>query len=163
MNLWIMSFIGGLVGSVFMDITEHYMAKAGITSGVKGTQIGRWVHGMLNGKIYHPDIETTAPVDNELRIAIIFHYLVAGGGVALAYPVFLTFFDITHLAWQIPLAVLFGLITCILPWFILMPFLGKGVLGKKMPEQASPILAPILSHLAYGLGIGITLGTLSLY
>lgn len=160
MNLWIMSFIGGLVGSVFMDIAENYMAKAGITSGVKGIHIGRWVHGLLSGKIYHPDIEVTAPVNNEVHIAIVFHYLVGGGGVALAYPVFLTFFDITHLARQIPLAVLFGLITCILPWFILMPFLGKGVFGKKMPERASPIIAPILSHLAYGLGIGITLVSL---
>ena len=157
MNLWIMSFIGGLIGSVFMDIAEHYMAKSGITSGVKGIHIGRWVHGLLSGKIYHPDIETTAPVNNEAHIAIVFHYLAGGGAVALAYPAFLTFFDKTHLAWQIPLPVLFGLITCILPWFILMPFLGKGVFGKKMPEQASPIIAPILSHLVYGLGIGITL------
>lgn len=152
-----MAFIGGLVGSLFMDIAEGYMTKSGINSGVNGAYIGRWVHGLFRGKIYHPDIESATPVHNELHIAIIFHYLVGGGFVALAYPAALSFIDSVHFIWHIPFTILFGLLTCVLPWFILMPSIGKGVFGRKMPVDKRPVIAPILSHLAYGLGIGITL------
>lgn len=152
-----MAFVGGLVGSVFMDIMEMYMGKFGIYSGVKGTHIGRWAHGLVKGDFYYQNIDEVAPVDNEMRIAFIFHYLVGGGIVALGYPVILYFLDVSTMVMHIPLAVIYGLLTCTFPWFILMPSIGKGVAGNKMPEQASPIIAPIVSHLAYGLGIGVTL------
>lgn len=153
--IWVTAFAGGLVGSVFMDIAELNMARAGISSGVTGAHIGRWVHGLAKGKIYHSDMETSPPVANELRIAGVFHYLVGGGVVALAYPVMLGLFDFSHIGWHLPLAMLFGVMTCVLPWFILMPAIGKGLFGRKMPTGSSPIIAPIISHVAYGLGIGI--------
>jgi len=68
-----------------------------------------------------------------------------------------TVFHVPSVVWHIPLSLLFGLLTCVLPWFILMPAIGKGVFGHKMPADKKPLLAPILSHIAYGLGIGITL------
>jgi len=157
LTLWIMAFIGGLLGSVLMDITENYMEKFDINSGVNGSYIGRWVHGLFRGKIFIPDIEAATPVHNELRIASIFHYLVGGGVVALAYPAILSFFNSVYFVWHIPLSIIFGLLTCVLPWFILMPSIGKGIFGRKMPMDKSPVTAPILSHLAYGLGIGTTL------
>lgn len=156
MDLWIMAFVGGLVGSAFMDIMEMYMGKVGIYSGVKGTHIGRWAHGLAKGKLYYDNIDDAAPVNNEIRIAFIFHYLVGGGFVALGYPVMLYFVDVSTLFMHLPLAVIYGLLTCAFPWLILMPSLGKGIAGNKMPTQVSPIIAPIGSHLAYGLGIGVT-------
>lgn len=157
MDLWVMSFFGGLAGSAFMDVAEAFMARAGIRSGVQGKHIGRWAHGFSRGRVCHADIEATAPAPREMVMAMTFHHVVGGGVVALGYPLMLAGVPVAHFAWHVPYAALFGLITCALPWLILMPALGKGVFGRKMPPEASPLLAPILSHLAYGIGLGVTL------
>lgn len=157
MDFWGVAFLGGLVGSVFMDVVEAFMANRGIYSGVTGSHIGRWAHGLIRGKVYYSDIEKTEPVRNELKIAFIFHYLIGGGVVALGYPVMLSFVDLISSPFHLPWAIFYGLLTCAFPWFILMPSIGKGVAGRKMPIQAKPIIAPIISHLAYGLGIGVTI------
>ncbi|MFW2372562.1 MAG: DUF2938 family protein [Gammaproteobacteria bacterium] len=152
-----MTFIGGLVGASFMDITESYLSKLGINSGVNGTYIAKWVHGLARGQFYHSNIDNTPALDHEFIIAALFHYIIGGGAVALGYAVLISLQYAPLMAWHIPLSIAFGLMTCMLPWFILMPAIGKGVLGTKMAMGAKPVLAPILSHIAYGLGIGITL------
>lgn len=156
LDVWIVAFVGGLVGSYCMDITESNMANNGIASGVKGEHIGRWVHGIFKGKFYHSDIDEYPTLKNELLVATIFHYLVGGGVVALAYLIMLMSFNVAGGVLHIPLSLLFGLLTCVLPWLILMPMTGKGLFGVGMPGNAKPILAPIVSHIAYGSGIGAT-------
>ena len=156
MEIWGFTFVAGLIGSVFMDLAELQMSKSGVSSGVKGAYIGRWVKGVMGGVFIQPDIVKTSPVENEQDIGQLFHFIVGGGVVALAYPMFLLIIDLgvsaNHLLW----ATLFGLLTCVLPWFVLMPSLGWGVFGRKAPSGSRPIIAPILSHIAYGLGIGIS-------
>ena len=68
MEIWFVSFIGGFVGSFFMDLTEEKMAKYGISSGVTGAYIGRWVIGLRKGVFVHANIKNTKPVKNEIRI-----------------------------------------------------------------------------------------------
>ena len=156
-DFWAVVFFGGLIGSVFMDVVEIFMGKVGLHSGVTGSHIGKWAYGLLRGKIVHADIEATPHVKNELKIAFVFHYVVGGGGVALAYPVMLYIIGISNQPDHILPAIFYGLLTCALPWFVLMPSMGKGIVGRKMRLKASPITAPILSHLAYGFGLGLTL------
>lgn len=152
-----MAFTGGLIGSYFMDIAESYLSKTSINSGVTGTHIAKWLHGLVNGRFYHNDIDAAVPVNHGALIAGLFHYIIGGGVVALGYAALVSMLHVPSLAWHIPLSLLFGLLTCVLPWLILMPAIGKGVFGHKMPADKKPLLAPILSHIAYGLGIGITL------
>ena len=40
MEILLIAFIAGIIGSLFMDITELLMSKVGISSGVKGAYIG---------------------------------------------------------------------------------------------------------------------------
>ncbi len=151
------SFIGGFIGSVLMDITESKMAKLGISSGVTGKYIGRWVYGLFNGVFKHQNIAETAPANNEERIAKIFHFVVGGGVVALCYPLLLEIIGFSSSSNHLMLATLFGLITSVLPWFVLMPSFGWGIFGVNAPRGSRPIVSPILSHIPYGFGIGLTL------
>ena len=153
------SFIGGIVGSVFMDITEVKMAKFGISSGVTSEYIGRWVSGLINGVLKHQNIADTAPANNEIRIAQVFHFVVGGGVVALFYPLFLEVIGLGSSSSHLILATIFGLITSVLPWFILMPLFGWGIFGVNAPSGSRPVISPILSHIPYGFGIGLTLVT----
>ncbi|MGD2118294.1 MAG: DUF2938 family protein, partial [Chromatiales bacterium] len=153
---WV-SVIGGFVGSVFMDVTEAMMGKFGISSGVSGAYIGRWVKGLTNGIFRHRNIVDATPVKNETLIAQIFHYLVGGGVVALFYPIFLEAIGQGTGSNHFALASIFGLVTSVLPWFILMPSFGWGMFGRNAPAGSKPVISPILSHIPYGFGIGLTL------
>lgn len=157
MEIWLVSFIGGIVGSIFMDITELQMSKFGISSGVKGAYIGRWFYGILGGVFRHEDIAKTKSINNEVRIGQLFHFIVGGGAVALLYPVFLIVVGLETTSNHLLLGAVFGLLTSVFPWFILMPSFGWGFFGAKAPLGSKPIISPLVSHIAFGLGIGITL------
>ena len=157
MEIWFVSFIGGFVGSFFMDLTEEKMAKYGISSGVTGAYIGRWIRGLKKGVFVHTNIKNAKPVKNETRIGQVFHFVVGGGVVALLYPLFLEVLGLSISVNHLILATVFGLLTSVLPWFVLMPSFGWGAFGSRAPEGARPIISPVLSHVPYGFGIGLTL------
>lgn len=152
-----MSFLGGFVGSVFMDFTEAKISKLGISSGVSGAYIGRWAKGVLSGKLIHQDIRKVSRVKNEVRIGQVFHFVIGGGVVALFYPIFLEVIGFAGSSNHLTLATIFGLATSVLPWFVLMPAFGWGIFGSKSPKGTKPVISPVLSHIAYGFGIGLTL------
>jgi hypothetical protein len=159
LEIWLVSFIGGFVGSVLMDITESKMAKFGISSGVTVAYIGRWAKGLINGVYIHENIANVAPVHNEVRTGLVFHFVAGGGVVALFYPVFLLVIGFDDSSSHLALATIFGLFTSGLPWFILMPSFGWGIFGLKAPAGSRPVISPMISHIPYGFGIGLTLVT----
>ena len=102
----------------------------------------------------HGEIVKASPLKNELSAGWITHYL-TGGIVALTYPLF-------HLAFNDPMpaghlfpALLWGLATTLLPWFILYPSFGWGFFGVRAPSGTRPLISTTISHLLYGIGLGI--------
>lgn len=157
MEILVWAFIGGIVGAVLMDVTETFAAKVGITSGVNIALVGRWFLGLLRGRFTYSNILDSAPLPNEVKAGWAFHFLVGGGGVALLYPLF---FQITGLPFpgnHLLGGALFGLATSALPWFILLPSFGWGIFGRRGPRGSNALLASTLSHLPYGLGVGVVI------
>ena len=52
---------------------------------------------------------------------------------------------------------IFGFLTNVFPWFWMMPSFGWGIAGYKRSPKANTILAPTISHIMYGIGMGVTL------
>lgn len=157
MNSFALAYAGGIVGAVLMDITESIAARAGLTSGVTVAFVGRWALGTLRGQWTHADIARSPSRRGEVRIGWAFHFLVGGGAVALAYPVFLQAVGSTlpaHLLWG---AVAFGALTSLLPWLLLLPAFGWSWFGRRGPRGSNAVLASTVSHLSYGLGIGLVM------
>lgn len=157
MDLMIWAFLGGIVGAVLMDITEAGAARLGITSGVNVALVGRWFLGLLRGRWAHHDIRRSAPEAHEVRAGWAFHFLIGGGGVALLYPLFFQAAGLALPAHHVLGGLAFGLATSLLPWFILLPSFGWGLFGARGPEGSNAIVASALSHIPYGLGVGVTL------
>ncbi|MCK4704132.1 MAG: DUF2938 family protein [Gammaproteobacteria bacterium] len=151
-----MAFIGGVVGSLFMDMAELEMAKFGIRSGVKAKYIGRWVLGVSAGVLKHRDIVKSQSIKKEVEIGLVFHFLVGGGVVALFYPVFISVFGLDDGHNHLITATIYGFLTCGLPWFILMPCFGWGLFGMRAPAKSKPVISPVIAHVFYGFGIGVT-------
>ncbi len=163
MELWLWAVVGGLAGTVLMDLTAIAAEKLNITRGGRcgGPQvIGRWVFGIFDGRFVHKNIIDSNPVKNEASAGWIFHYL-TGGSLALTYPLF-------HLTLNTPMpqdhlisSVVWGLATTLLPWLILYPGYGWGLFGLRAPRNASPLIATPVAHMLYGLGLGIVLNIAS--
>jgi hypothetical protein len=160
MNTFALAYFGGIVGAVLMDITETAMARIGIRSGVNVALVGRWFLGLMHGRLAHADIQASPSLPREAGLGWAFHFLVGGGGAALIYPAVLLATGVPSPDHPILAGLLFGLVTSLLPWFVLLPAFGWGWFGRSGPAGANALLASPLSHIPYGLGIGavMTLG-----
>jgi hypothetical protein len=149
----ILASLGGILGTVAMDAIKYAGHKARLIGGVRMEMLGRWSLGMLRGKFVHQDIHESPALPGENTAGWIFHYL-TGVVVAWFYPLFMLILGLSMSPPQMWSAVLFGLCTSVLPWFMVYPAFGKGWFGSKAPKAARPILTSIVSHTFYGLGIG---------
>lgn len=161
MNTLVLAYLGGIVGAVLMDITESLAARAGLTSGVNVALVGRWTVGLMHGQWAHADIARSPSQPGEVPLGWAFHLLIGGGGVALLYAAFVHQAGIdvpTHHLWG---GVMFGAVTSLLPWLVLLPAFGWGWFGRRGPRGSNALLASTVSHIPYGLGVGavMALGT----
>jgi Protein of unknown function (DUF2938) len=156
-NSFVLAYVGGIVGAVLMDITETLAARAGLTSGVSVALVGRWALGLLRGQWAHADIARSPARPGEVRTGWVFHFLVGGGGVALLYAAFVRAAGLnapTHCLWG---GVVFGAATSLLPWLLLLPAFGWGWFGRRGPRDSNALLASMVSHVPYGLGVGVVM------
>ena len=163
-GMWFWLVVGGLAGTVLMDITAIAAERLNITSGGRcggPLVIGRWVFGLFGGRLIHKNIIDSSPVKYEVPAGWIFHYL-TGVGLVLTYPLFFYALDIPMPADQLIPSVVWGLVTSLLPWLILYPGYGWGLFGLRAPKNASPLIATPVAHMLYGLGMGIVLNMTSL-
>tara|TARA_B100000315_G_scaffold206321_1_gene200623 strand:- start:481 stop:969 length:489 start_codon:yes stop_codon:yes gene_type:complete len=156
--LWFWSFIGGLVGTVFMDFTVGLLSRAGISSGLEGL-LGRWVLGFPHGQFLingHQE-RLTPPTDIEKFVGKWFHFVIGGGVVALGYPLWFAVLGKVIPGGHLVGGIVYGIATLPMAWFVQYPPFGFGMCGRKAPATAQPILATVPMHLAYGLGLGLVL------
>jgi hypothetical protein len=145
--------LGGVVGTAAMDSIKYIGHKARLIGGVRMDMLGRWSLGMLHGKFVHADIHASPVCAGENMAGWIFHYL-TGIVVAWFFPLFALAFGMTMSPPQMSSAILFGLSTSVLPWFMVYPAFGKGWFGSRAPKAARPVLTSVVSHTFYGAGIG---------
>jgi hypothetical protein len=115
---------------------------------------------LFGGHFIHENIRESNPVRNEVHAGRVFHYF-TGGSVALIYPAFYLVFSVPMPADHLIPSLAFGLATVVLPWFLLFPAYGYGFFGIRGPARSRPLIAPIIEHMLYGLGIGVVLSVAS--
>ena len=164
LELLFWSFVGGLVGSLFMDIASSGVQKLSGGSAAlidRWGLVGRWCLGMFDGRFVYKNISQASPLKNENSAGWFFHYLI-GGGVGFMYPIF-------YLASNVPMpenhlipGLLFGLATVTLPWCIMFPAFGMGFFGVRASNNTVRLIRNTITHIFYGLGFGIVLNITSL-
>jgi hypothetical protein len=58
-------------------------------------------------------------------------------------------------------ALAFGLFTNVLPWLVMFPAMGFGILGLRGPSEFLLLRSSFVNHLLFGLGLGLALRWLS--
>lgn len=144
-------FIG--IGATLLIDTWNILLKHFFNiSSLNFCLLGRWILFMADGKFLHTQIARAEAKPAECITGWTVHYLV---GILFGL-VFV--YSITEW-WANPSllpAVMFGLITVALPFFIMQPALGFGIAASKMPNPLQAQLKSLVTHLLFGCGLYIS-------
>jgi hypothetical protein len=143
----------GIWATLVMDIMAIIFGKLRIIHAlIKPQVVGRWALYMFRGKFIHENINNTPALGNEKLAALISHYLI---GIALAGVYLFMELQEPIIRDQIWMALIFGLITVLLPWLWLYPSIGIGFLASKTPKKSPYIITSLINHTDFGLGMVI--------
>ncbi len=122
--------------------------------------LGRWIGSMANGTFVHPTILETPALRHEAALGLCCHYLI---GITLSAIILYPHFKVRRAPPSLRAAIMFGVGTCVFPYFLMFPAMGFGMLGLKAPEAFVRIVFSAVNHAAFGVGIFLwssILGTL---
>lgn len=151
--------ISGVFATVVLDLWQRLLfAIAGVPPANWGL-IGRWFAHMPRGRFVHDAIAEAEPVANEAAIGWILHYLI---GIAYGFAYLGLVVLLLGGAPSLLNGFLFGLASVVIPWFLMQPALGLGVMGRRTPKPWVPTLNALAGHVLYGVALylGVLLATL---
>ena len=112
--------------------------------------IGRWFCHMPNATFMHADIGGASPKPLECIVGWVSHYAVG----AMYALVFVVLVSASWLAqptlWP---ALLFGLVTVLVPFLVMQPAFGFGVAGSRTPNPSQARRRSLMAHTAFGVGL----------
>ena len=140
----------GVGATLFMDLLALALKHAFSVAPANYCLIGRWFCHMPDGTFTHASIANAAPKAFECGVGWISHYMV---GVVYS----LLFLALVSGSWlrQPTLwpALLFGVVTVIVPFLVMQPAFGLGVASSRTPKPSRARLKSLLAHTAFGVGL----------
>ena len=111
--------------------------------------VGRWVGHMPRGQFRHAAIGRAAPVRGERALGWITHYL-----TGILFALALVILDTPWICEPMLMpALLFGLVTVLMPFLLMQPALGLGIAAANSSNPVKARLHSLLTHLIFGLGL----------
>lgn len=139
----------GIFATLVFDIWQRALQAATGIPATNWGMIGRWFGHIPRGRLVHASIGEAAPVANEAAIGWIMHYLI-GLGYGVVYVGMMTalFGGPTLLN-----GFLFGLASVVIPWFMMQPCMGLGMMGAKAANPNIPRYGALAAHCIYGVAL----------
>jgi len=143
----------GLGATVVMDLWALFLKRAFNIPLPNYCFVGRWLRHMTDGVFKHPSISAAAEKPAECTIGWIAHYTI---GVLFAFALV----ALTTPQWlQSPTpmpALIFGIVTVGMPFFIMHPSFGLGLAASKAPSPSQARLRSLMNHAAFGVGLYVS-------
>lgn len=143
------AFYLGISATLIMDIGLFILKRFNIPT-LNFALLGRWVGWILQGKIIHTSIAHSPALKNEYRLGWIVHYSV---GIVFAF----SFIVIMGKSWLLQPtfypALGFGVITVLIPFFIMQPAMGAGFVSAKTPRPVLNCIKSLFNHSIFGCGL----------
>lgn len=144
------SFFVGVIATLFMDVITLFLKHAFGVTPLNYALVGRLALHSMTGKFYHENIVVSPKVNGESIVGWILHYLI---GVLFAAAFIFYLGDEVLTANSVLLAVGFGLLTVIFPFFIMQPAMGFGFASAKLSTPKRVRLRSLLAHGVFGFGL----------
>lgn len=143
----------GIGATLVMDVWAIVLKRLFNIPSLDYALVGRWLGHMTKGTFAHQSIFNASPTRYEKAIGWFSHYLIgivfAGGLVAAVGQQWLT-------APTLLPALLFGIATVTVPFFVMQPCFGFGVAASKTPKPMNARSKSLLTHAVFGLGLYLT-------
>lgn len=139
----------GIGATAVMDIWLACIKRLGIPT-LNFSLLGRWTGHLVRGQVVHVAISKADPIPGELAWGWFAHYAV---GIAFAA----VFAALRGMEWTLnptllP-AILFGVITVLVPLFVMQPAMGAGFASSKTPTPMKNCARSLVGHAVFGLGL----------
>lgn len=154
MNNLTLSFINailiGLGATLTTDLWALFLKRAFKITAPNYCLVGRWLRYMPGGTFTHSNIASTPQKSAECKVGWIAHYMI---GVTFA----IAFFALVGTNWLhhpklIP-AITFGVVTVLMPFFIMQPAFGLGFAASKTLNPTQARLRSLMNHAVFGIGL----------
>src|SRR5438046_1911906 len=143
----------GLGATIVMDLCAIFLKRAFDIPSPNYCFVGRWLRYMPEGIFRHSSIAAAPQKPAECTVGWIAHYAIgvifALALVLLASPQWLQ--EPTVLP-----AVILGLATVAIPFFVMQPSFGLGIAASKTPNPTQARLRSLMNHAVFGLGLYIS-------
>ena len=151
-DLIIYSAVCGCIATLVMDVWAIIQKRVWAVPPLNYCLVGRWFLHMKNGQVVHMNITQSKEQHLECHVGWFSHYLVgvlfAGLYIALnaVLPVGTSFIAVVG----------FGLLTVVVPFFIMQPCFGFGFLASKAPSPWMARFRSCVAHLSFGVGLYVS-------
>jgi hypothetical protein len=140
----------GIGATFILDLWGWLLALAFKMTPPNYCLVGRWLLHMPAGRFAHEDIGAASAKPFECPTGWIAHYAL---GVIFA----LAFVALASAQWlqapTLPPALAFGVITVVVPFFVMHPAFGLGVAASKTPNPNQGRLRSLAAHAVFGCGL----------
>ena len=148
----------GIGATLVLDLWALFLRRAFNIPSPDYCLVGRWLRYMPGGTFKHKSIAAAPRKDSECTLGWIAHYAI---GAVFA----LTLVVLASPKWlQQPTvlpALLLGVATVVMPFFVMQPSFGLGVAASKTPNPTQARLRSLMAHTVFGLGLYISAVALS--
>ena len=124
----------GIVTNLVIDIWAVILSTILKLPTTNWSMVGRWCAHLRTGQFIHRPISQSKPVKSEQTIGWLFHYII-GIGYAYLYVILMVFI-VSNDPFLIS-AIIYGLVTLIVPWLVLQPALGLGLFAR-LADKPNP-------------------------
>jgi len=140
----------GLGATLTTDLWALFLKRAFKTAAPNYCLVGRWLRYMSEGIFRHSNIASAPQKSRECALGWIAHYMI-GITFAIGFVAFVGSNWIQHPK-LIP-ALLFGIVTVLVPFFIMQPSFGLGIAASKTSNPLQARLRSLMNHIVFGIGL----------
>jgi hypothetical protein len=149
-SLFVGAVVVGLGATLFMDLWALFLKLAFDIPPANYCLVGRWIAHMPDGAFMHANIASAASKRGECAVGWIAHYAIG----AMYALVLVAFVSASWLAQPTLMpALLFGIVSVLVPYLIMQPSFGLGVAASKTPQPTQARLRSLMAHTAFGVGL----------
>jgi Protein of unknown function (DUF2938) len=140
----------GVIATAIADLWQQLLKHWAGLPIANWKLIGRWVAGMSRGIFVHHSIADTGPEPGEAAIGWIFHYAVGIIYAGLYLAIVRVWAETDP---NLTIALVFGTVTLAVPWLVMQPALGFGIMARRLPNRLAVIEVTVNTHLMFGVGL----------
>lgn len=150
MKYFFQILVMGITATVMIDVWLAVLNKVFNLPTTNWAMVGRWFAHLPSGKFIHRPIGSSAEIKHERALGWVIHYVI---GIVYAYLYLAVVFYAVASEPTVLSAVLFGLATVLVPWLVLQPGMGLGILARKTPNPNVIRLISLSVHSIFGVSL----------